>query len=228
MPGWLIVLVSLAGLLLLIVAILAMPVRCRVEYRGGKFFITYRFFFLAGTLLPEPEPLVKGKRRKKRKKRKGEKNAVRKAPAQIEERAELDLKEVLSFLLDLLKSFHGNFKGKLIFKIRKLHFAVTANDAAECALIYGAASQALAYFLEAINYFFTLTVKDKRAIRLEADFTGKSFAEADVLIYVNVLRVLHTRLQGILEEIKNQQNQTEQINGTPSERKDKTECQSTN
>ena len=228
MSAWLIILISLAGLLLLFAAILAMPVRCRVEYRKGEFYVTYRFFFLSGTLLPEPEPLVKGKRRKKCKKRKGEKRSARKDPTQIEKRPGIDLKEVLSFLLDLLKSFHGNFKGKLIFKIRKLHFAVTANDAAECALVYGAASQALAYFLEAISYFFTLTVKDKKAIRLDADFTGRSFAEADVLIYVNVLRVLHTRLQGVLEEIKNQKNQTEQKNGPPSERKDKTECQSTN
>ena len=227
MPIWLIILIVVAALLLLIAAILSMPVRCRVQYRGGEFLVTYRFFILTGTLFPEPEPLVKGARRKRRKKRVGKKTQVQKAPAQIEERPGLDLKEVLSFLLDLLKSFHGNFKGKLIFKIRKLHFTVTASDAANCAFAYGAASQALAYFLEAINYFFTLTVKDRRAIRLDADFAGNSFAEADVFIYVNVLRVLHTRLQGIMEEIKNQNNEQD-TNGNTSKRKDTKECQSTN
>ena len=101
------------------------------------------------------------------------------------------LTDLISLVCRVLKLFFSRFFGKLHIKVAMLHVRVGAADAMQTAVIYGAANQAVQYFVEFLRKICHVDGLKKADIRVEPDFlSDKIEFEFNMTVRVSLGNVL--------------------------------------
>ncbi|MDE7260941.1 MAG: hypothetical protein K2N78_02600 [Oscillospiraceae bacterium] len=162
-----IILGVIAGLLLLIVLILQIPLRLRFAYDQGDMSLAVRFGPVKLQLLPRPEK-EKPKKKKKPKKEKAEKEKKPKKP-----KAKINREQIL-YALEKLPPILGRALKRTGKSIRieplKAYVLVAGYDPADTAQLYGRLEAALSVGLPLLEQ--AIRIKDED-VRLYWDFTER-------------------------------------------------------
>ncbi len=189
-----IVLLSLLGLILLILAlVLFVPFRVYAAYREKTATVRIRFLFFRYTILPQK----KKKKKKKKPKKKKKKEEAPPEEGKKKKKKKLDVgllvKLLKKHLPPLLKSF----------RIRSVNMTwfVHARDAAETALLYGAASGMIA---GALAIFQKFARRFERArVDLFPDYDGdKGGFSGDVTVSFIVFPLLTAGIRAVRDLFK--------------------------
>ena len=189
-----IVLLSLLGLILLILAlVLFVPFRVYAAYREKTATVRIRFLFFRYTILPQ---------KKKKKKKKKPKKKKKKEEAPPEEGKKKKKKKLdVGLLVKLLKKHLPPLLKP--FRIRSVNMTwfVHARDAAETALLYGAASGMIA---GALAIFQKFARRFERArVDLFPDYDGdKGGFSGDVTVSVIVFPLLTAGIRAVRDLFK--------------------------
>ena len=101
------------------------------------------------------------------------------------------LTDLIPLVCRVLGLFFSRFFGKLHIKVAKLHVRVGAADAMQAAVIYGAANQAVQYFVEFLRKISHVDGLKKADIRIEPDFlSDKIEFEFNMTVRVSLGNVL--------------------------------------
>lgn len=127
----------------------------------------------------------------KKKKDKQARTADRTAKKPQKKKGVAELLDLVCMLLDALKSLGKSFGKHFEIEVVKLRITVGSEDAAQTALLYGTAVQALAYLLEWLSMLTNLRIKKQNRgdVLVEADFTSEQI-QADLHLIFK-LRVWH-------------------------------------
>jgi len=146
----------LGGLTLLVVLFFAMRVRLVVQYDKDDLTVLARAGFLRIKLYPRPEK-PKDAKKKKEKPPKAPKDKLNIGGAVQKFRAGLSI----------ISPIFGEIRRRLTISELTLHYTASTQDAAQTALIYGAANIAVANFLPLIRHHFRVKRQD---VQISADF----------------------------------------------------------
>ena len=201
MNGFEIFLCVLAGIILLIVGVLSVPVRVSFSYED-KIYLSVRYLFLKYRLLPQGEK--KEKKPKKEKLPKKEKPAEEqkeeppkeKKPNPILQMVKANgydgMMDVLSNLGRVLARYGSRFAKSFVFDEFDIYVVVGKGDAAATAIEYGKACQRI-YPLA--GFLCSNCVVHKYDVCVEHDFlASKSQGEFFFDFHVNVRKILNATI----------------------------------
>ncbi len=211
MPTALIVILSvLGGLLLLLAAIASLRATVTLEYKE-EVTVWLQVLWFRRRLLPaekkEVDPrdytprkfrrMLKKKRKKELKKwqkyqlkkkkkaeKKAEKKAKKKAARQGTEQSSeptRSLLDNLGFIKELLDDIPVRFLRHLRVKLSRIIVTVGSDDAAKTAIMYGAVSQSVAYIVEFLDHMSRLKYAPDAEVAVNADFLSEK-SSADIKI----------------------------------------------
>ena len=205
-----IALAIVGGIALLVLLVLLIPVGIEIRY-DGEIALTLRAAFIRYRLIPKRKKKINlrkfSKKRfekmlekeRRREEKKARKKAKRKTEHEGGEKKPKDTGEKKGLVSDLwrLRSLIAKTVARFIHSIRtnvvRIHLKIGADDAASCALLYGAASQFTAYTLELLR---TQTkMKGGEDVAVAANFTSEK-TEADVEVRFSI-RVANALAAGI-------------------------------
>jgi hypothetical protein len=216
---WLILLIPL----FLIIVALFIRVRFRIKAESDvKLILELPLFKLQ--LFPEkekrPNPrrftrkglerqiLKERKKQAKQKKKKADKAAKKQAektapkPAQKKKMSVTEIIELVTLLVSKLLS---SLSRRLRIDVKKLHVTVATGDAASTAILYGAASAAMAGLTEAIRLNVRTSLPDTENGGVYADFVGNSSrVDIDIVLSMRVIGILSTLITLAYNYLKKQ------------------------
>lgn len=149
----------------------------------------------------EKEEKKKAKKAKKAAVSAEKKAEKKEKPTEDEHSLVKDLWEMRSLILDTV----GFFIHRIHTTLARIRVTIGAEDAAKCAILYGAVAQSAAYITEILR---TQTIlRKKEEVDIRADFTSeKTVADVDVRFAVRiggvVLTVLHLGIGFIKKQLK--------------------------
>ena len=117
----------------------------------------------------------KGNLSKKRKKVKPKKSAEHKKDKATQ------IKDILELIKIIFENVASPFGKYLKIEIVKIHAKIATNDPAKTAIIYGLASQSVAYIIEYLSNITNVDVKKKSSIQVYPDFVSET-SEAKINI----------------------------------------------
>lgn len=158
----------------------------------GEVRVFLRILFLRIPIYPRKKQVrVKDfsyKRLKKRKKKPTE--VAEKEPAPQKKKATAS--EQLALFTELVTSLYKRFLKYFRLDVHRLRITVATADAAETAILYGVASQGLAYLLAFLDRHTNLHPACRADIGVYADFIGqKSSADCNLTFSLRVYQLLH-------------------------------------
>ncbi len=200
MNGFEIFLCILAGIILLIVGILSIPVHVSFSYED-KIFLSVRYLFLKFRILPQGEKKEKKPKKEKKKKEKPKEEPKEEAPKEKKPNPLLNMvkangydgmMEVLRNLGSVLARYGSQLFKSVIFDEFDIYVVVGKGDAAATAIEYGKACQRvypLAGFLCSNN------VVHKYDVSVESDFlAGKSAGEFFFDFHLVIRKILNATI----------------------------------
>ena len=102
-----------------------------------------------------------------------------------------NLRENMSMIAALLRKLYHYTHGKLKIKVKRMHVAVGAEDAAEAAIRYGVIVQAAAYILQFIESKFTHIQRKPGAMDIRPDYLSTEMtADIDIVASIRLHRFL--------------------------------------
>lgn len=202
------------AVVLVIFLLLMLPVGIVVRWKEG-FFVSIKVAFVKVRLFPKKEKKIRlrdyskknfekllERERRAAEKKSAKKSKKKKAQATEGEEAKKgsgdEKNELLrglygmrSSIWKIVKSFGGHIRTDVV----RADIAIGAEDAAKCAVLYGAASQLCAYILEFLERSTKMKTK-KEAISIRADF-DRTRTEAEVEFHFSsrVIHALHAILK---------------------------------
>ena len=189
-----IVLLSLLGLILLILAlVLFVPFRVYAAYRDKTATVRIKFLFFRYTVLPQ-------KKKKKKKKKKPKKKKKDESPPE-EDKKKKKKKLDLGLIVKLLKKHLPPLLKPFRIKSVNMTWFVHARDAAETALLYGAASGMVAGALAIFQKFARRL--ERARVDLFPDYDGdKGGFAGDITVSFIVFPLLVAGLRAVRDLFK--------------------------
>ena len=191
-PGF-IVLIVFGSLFLLIFLLLFSHVRLRVFWNDGGSGIRLSWFFIRKTMkIDDATDLIEGHRKEKKPEKDEQKEPK---PEEEKEEKKIPLVWQIERITRLLSRIVDRLPGTLTLRARRIVVTVSTDDAAKTALLYGAASAAMAGLIEFIDRSVArVKCKGRDEIDVKADFvTGKTKADVDLTLsarLIGALRIL--------------------------------------
>lgn len=198
----------------LLVLLLMLPVGIVIRWKEGVF-ISIKIAFVKVRLLPKKEKKIRLRdyskknfeKRLERERRAALKKATKKPKKKKSPDGDGDaaLKDSGNEKNELLRGLYGmrgsiwkivkSFGGHIRTDVVRADITIGAEDAAKCAVLYGAASQLCVYLLEFLKHSTKMKAK-KEAISIRADFDRtKSVAEVEFHFSSRVIHALHAVLK---------------------------------
>lgn len=212
-----IVLYILLGLVALILLLLCLPLKVRLQLRedGGLKVCAKVAFFPLFQHPPKEMPFRKkdyspraiAKRERKRAKKAACDRKRKQVPSQADQPKKKPtlsqriskLTDTLSLITSLIEALHGRLFRSAHVHLYRFFIRIGTGDAAKTALLYGALCPAARILLESINECSNLHLHHPNQLRVYPDFTGENFsAELDICI---TLRVFHA-LSLVIDALK--------------------------
>lgn len=201
--------------------LLSLRIRLRLCYREEFSAIIYVLFFRF-MLYPAKKKKIKlsdysiKNIRKKEKKEKKEKQKPKKtakkgtgkskAAGEKAETEKLTFGDTVSLtrtIVSMIRVSTRRFIKYLRVKILKLRVRVSADDASETAILYGAASQSMAYLLAFFDECLSVKYRGCDTVGVWADFTCKGFAaDVDIVLSLRVWQIIAMLAEQAVEFIK--------------------------
>lgn len=132
------------------------------------------------------------KKKAKKEQKKKEAEAKNKQGSQDSKKKKLslsDITELVSLVLELVKTFFSKFGQRLRLDLTKIHITIGAEDAAKTAIAYGAVSAGVSYLCEYLDSLFTIRPKGNKDIVVNADFLSEK-TSLDITVSAS-LKVWH-------------------------------------
>lgn len=214
-------LIIVSAVVLAILLILMIPAGITVKYHGG-FFISVDVLFIKFRVLPEKQKKIRlrdyskqnFKKRMERERRRAEKKAAkkknlkssgsgRKKAESADEKKEMhELLRILCRMRDIVFRIVRTFAGHIRTKLVRADIAVGAEDAASCALLYGAVSQLCAYIIEFLEQATKLKHTGE-AVSVRADFEkDETCADIEIAFSVRLFFILTALIRFGIEFLK--------------------------
>ena len=127
------------------------------------------------------------KKQEKKKKKAEKKKRLKEHPEEAKQ--ERTLSENISLITDIVKVLLRRFFRHLRIDLSRIHISVAGSDAAQTAILYGVICQAVAYLLELMGRFRTVSTPDFADVSVTPDWVGEK-TTVDVKLSFS-LRVWH-------------------------------------
>ena len=188
------------GIILLIGLLLLSRVRLIINF-DADLNVYLRFLFIKFNLLPEPSKLPKKKRKKKKKEISASSRPANDESSQKKKEDPL-IKKLWSIRKILLQTIE-RFLGKVHFKFVRLNVIVGCENAAATALLYGAASQGVAYLIETLDNISNVDISKRSEISVRSDFISqKSELNGKIELYISVVHMIYVIIHFLKKFIK--------------------------
>ena len=188
------------GIILLICLILLLRVKLIINF-DNDLKVYLRLLFIKFNLYPEVSKFRFKKRRKKKKSKSptSDENVNKSEASKKEDSIVKKLWTIRSVLLHTIEKFLG----KVHFKFVKLHVVVGCENAASTALLYGAATQGVAYLIEILDNISNVDISKKSDVTVTSDFVSqKSSLNGKIVLYICVAHILYVLLHFLKKFIK--------------------------
>ncbi len=182
---WLLLLLPLA----IIVFILFLKVRLCLVYEESLS-VHLKIMLFKYPLFPQKQEKVKAKdyslkklEKKQSKLKKKSKNKEESIKTNQEKDKATQIKDILEIVKIVLENVMSPFGRYLKVEVVKLYVKIATDDAAKTAVIYGVASQTVAYIIEILSNITNVDVKRKNSIQVIPDFLSeKSEAKINITL----------------------------------------------
>lgn len=105
----------------------------------------------------------------------------------------------LKMISDVLRVLFKSFSKYLHVKLAKIHIRIATPDAAQTAILYGAASASLACIVELLDSYTKLHKIKERSILIEPDFLSeKTVAKINISLSISVFGAIATIIKSII------------------------------
>lgn len=186
------------GISLLILLILLLKVKIIISYEGALQ-VYLKFAFFKKRIFP---PSSKKQKKKTKKKQTSNISAPSEKKADDNKKDNSVVSQIWA-MREILLNTIAKFLGKLHFKLMKLNIVVAGSNAAATALLYGAATQGVAYLIEILDTISNVDVSKKSEISVKSDFISqKSFFEGKIVLYISVVHIIYVGLHFLKKLIK--------------------------
>lgn len=183
----LIALIAIAAVLLILVTLLALPIRL-ILTANDSVRLEARVAFLRFPLYPAPQK--RRQRRKRKKKVYTDKKKVTGIAPVDKKIEEASLRDELRLVRALLQTVVRRRKKWLRLHAARLHIRVATGDAAATAVLYGAVCQSLAYLLALLDGVARVKAREPD-VSVIADFEGeRPSADVKIILSLRVIDVL--------------------------------------
>ena len=135
------------------------------------------------------EKAVQKEQKKQEKKAKKAEKKKRLKEHPEEAKHERTLSENLSLIIDVVKVLLGRFFRHLRIDLSRIHISVASEDAAQTAILYGIVSQSVAYLLELLGHFKTVSTPDLSDVSVTPNWVSEQ-TEVDIKLSFS-LRIGH-------------------------------------
>lgn len=188
------------GIILLICLILLLRVRLIINFENDLN-VYFRLLFIKFSLYPE-KTKFRFRKRKKKKKLKSNTSQHTSNQEETQKKEESIVKRLWSIRSVLLHTIE-KFLGKVHFKFVKLHVVVGCENAASTALLYGTASQGVAYLIEILDNISNVDISKNSDVSITSDFVSqKSSLTGKIVLYISVAHILYVLVQFLKQFIK--------------------------
>ncbi|MBQ0124723.1 MAG: hypothetical protein KBS59_00170 [Clostridiales bacterium] len=183
---WIII---VAAVIFVICGIFTVPLKLRLLSNGENTEITWKFVFLGGTIYPS-----KPKKKKRKKRKKTSSDGAKPAKKEKKKKSASDIVKLIKSISGAVGVLLGKLKNKLKIRLKMLEVIIGTGDAAETALIYGAAANACDELMRALEEFMNFEAIDG-AVNIEADFLSENTtAKIDAYASINAFGALYVLL----------------------------------
>lgn len=201
MNGFEIFLCILAGIILLFILILSIPVHVSFTY-SDKIYLTVRYLFIKLNILPLSDKEKKEKKKKEKKpeeekeEKKEEDKPKEKGPNKILEMVKANgydgMMLVISNLLDVLKIWGGKLFRSVVFDEVEVYVNVGTGDAAETAIKYGKTCQKVYPF---VAFLCSNNVVKKYDAAVDVDFlANETETEMNIDFYLVIRKIINATI----------------------------------
>ena len=188
------------GIILLIGLLLLSRVKLIVNF-DDDLKVYLRFLFIKFNLFPEASKFPKFKRKKKKKG-----NALSSPPANdgnAQKKKDRSIVTRLWTIRQVLLQTIEKFLGKVHFKFVRLNVVVGCENATSTALLYGAASQGVAYVIEVLDNISNVDISKRSEISVRSDFISqKSELNGKIELYISVVHMIYVIIHFLKKFIK--------------------------
>ena len=201
------------GILLFIALVLCLRVNLRIAYTD-ELIVYIRVLFFKYHLIPTQK--IKFNKKAYEKKEKKKESAPKTTIKTTSEKSKSPtLLENISLISEIIKVALKAFAKHLRVKISKMQVIIATPDAAKTAVLYGAASGAIAGILEIIDSYTNLKKLKKCAVTVDCDFLSeKSTVCIDINLSISGWGLLLTLIKSLFKFITIKFNQEKQPKGT--------------
>lgn len=120
-----------------------------------------------------------------------------------------DILEIVKIILDNVMSPFGRY---LKVEIIKIYVKIASDDAAKTAMIYGLASQSVAYIIEILSNITNVDIKKRNSVNVVADFLSEnSEAKINITLGLRGWHALALATKFFMAYIKNKNKDTKNI-----------------
>lgn len=188
------------GIILLIGLLLLSRVKLIINF-DADLKVYLRFLFIKFNLFPEPSKLPKKKRKKKKKEISASSRPANDESSQKKKEDPL-IKKLWSIREILLQTIE-RFLGKVHFKFIRLNVVIGCENAASTALLYGAASQGVAYLIETLDNISNVDISKRSEISVRSDFISqKSELNGKIELYISVVHIIYVIIHFLKKFLK--------------------------
>ena len=185
------------GLIALIALVLATRATINIVYED-KLIIYLKVLFLRFRLYPSKKKKFNSKSYEKKLKKRANLKDIRLVDSDkaLPKKGIVDNIKMISYVLRVL---FKSFSKYLHVKLAKIHIRIATPDAAQTAILYGAASSSLACLVELLDSYTNLHKIKERSILIEPDFLSeKTVAKINISLSISVFGALVTIIKSII------------------------------
>lgn len=151
------------------------------------------------------------KKQEKKKQKAEKKKRLKEHPEEAKQ--ERTLSENISLITDIVKVLLRRFFKHLRIDLSRIHISVAGSDAAQTAILYGVICQAIAYLLELLGRFKTVTTPDFSDVSVTPDWIGEkttvdmklSFSLRIWHLFDLIFRVVGRAIKHLFRDMKKKQ-----------------------
>ena len=209
-------LIVILSILLFLVLLMSVRIRITIEYNESLIVFARIMHIIRIPITPTKERKVKlsdytekeiTKREKKEKKI--EKKKRRKEHPE-EAQHERTLSENLSLIIDIVKVLFKRFFKHLRIDLSRIHISIAGEDAAQTAILYGVICQSVAYLLEIMKNFKTVSTPDFSDVSVTPNWIGEkttvdiklSFSLRVGHVFDLIFRVIGRAIKHLFQDMK--------------------------
>ena len=160
------------------------------------------------------------KKQEKKKQKAAKKKRLKEHPEEAKQ--ERTLAENISLITDIVKVLLSRFFKHLRIDLSRIHIAIVGSDAAQTAIMYGVVCQAVAYLLEILGRFRTVSTPDLSDVSVTPDWIGEktsidiklSFSLRIWHLFDLIFRVVGRAIKHLFRDMKKKQDA--QVASTPT------------